>query len=830
MMTNFNHYTIHEIKGLLKGEFVRKTQEELTISSIDIDSRNVSHGENTLFFAIKTNRNDGHKYIEELYKKNVKNFVVSSTDNIINKDFNANFILVKDTLRALQSLCTYHRKRFDLPVVAITGSNGKTIVKEWIFQLLSPYKNIVRSPKSFNSQIGVPLSVWQISDKNELGIFEAGISEPNEMEFLKNIILPKYGIFTNIGHAHDENFINVKHKIAEKLKLFTKVETLIYCTDHSDIQEVIIKSEILKSVKAFTWSYKQNANLKINSVLKKEKQTQIKALYNNNLIEIHIPFNDDASIENAIHCWCLMLLLGYAQDVIEKRMSKLSSVAMRLELKEGINNCTIINDTYNSDINSLIIALDFLNQQNQHPKKTLILSDILQSGKSDNELYEEVALLVNEKKINKIIGIGKAISKQANKFNTEKLFYKSTLDFFKNFSFSDLNNETILLKGARDFEFEKIAAYIQQKTHKTTLEVNLNAIVNNLNYYKSILAPDVKLMAMVKAFSYGTGSYEIANLLQFNKVDYLGVAFSDEGKELRKAGIILPILVMSPDESGFDDMVKYNLEPEIYSLRMLELFEQTLLNNNFDGLFKVHIKIDTGMHRLGFEEFEIDGLIRKLKNSTKLKVQSVFSHLASSSNEIHDAFTQQQIRTYESVCDTLKKELGYNFMRHILNTGGIYRFKDKQYDMVRLGLGLYGIANVANEQEFLQNVSTLRSSISQIKNIKKGDTIGYERSFTAKFDMQTATVPIGYADGLSRRLGNGIGKMKVQNSYVPIIGHVCMDMCMIDITGINAKEGDEVIIFDKNYSVVDFAKDMDTIPYEVLTSFSRRVKRIYFQE
>lgn len=830
MLTFYNNYSIEEVLKFINGQFVNQISLSSPVSNIVIDSRNLMNPENAVFFALKTKRNDGHKYINELYLKGVKNFVISSTDNINISGIDANIILVKDTLKALQKLCTEHRKHFNLPVVAITGSNGKTIVKEWLFQLISPDKTIVRSPKSFNSQIGVPLSVWQISANDDFGIFEAGISEPNEMEALKNIIMPKYGIFTNIGHAHDENFINNKQKIGEKLKLFTKVDTLIYCSDHNDIQEIIIKSEILKNIKSFTWSHKTNADLSIKNISKQSKKTLIKARYLKEDIEISIPFNDDASIENAIHCWCFMLLLKYNNNVIAERFSMLSSVAMRLELKEGVNNCTIINDSYNSDINSIIIALDFLKQQRQHPKKTLILSDILQTGKTDGELYEEVAALINEKQINRIIGIGKAISSQANKFTVEKSFFISTLDFIRNFSFSELNNETILLKGARDFEFEKIVAYIQQKTHKTTLEINLNAIVHNLNYYKSLLLPNVKLMAMVKAFSYGNGSFEIANLLQFNQIDYLGVAFTDEGKELRKAGISLPIMVMSPDESSFDDLIKYKLEPEIFCPRMLYLFDQALTRNNYEGQFDIHIKIDTGMHRLGFEEFQTDELITSLKKSSKLKVKSVFSHLASSNNIEHDAFTFQQIELFEKICQKLKENLQYEFLMHILNTGGIKRFKNNQYDMVRLGLGLYGIASLQEEQANLQNVSILRTSISQIKKIKSHCAIGYDRSYIATTDVTTATVPIGYADGLSRRLGNGKGKMKVNNVYVPIIGNICMDMCMIDITGVEANEGDEVIVFDKDYSVAQFAKDMDTIPYEVLTGFSRRVKRVYFQE
>jgi len=826
MLSYFNNYPIDEIKKIIDGEFLCHASDYCTINHLLIDSRTLTMPENTLFFALKSKRNNGHKYINELIEKGVKNFIVSEPFEASD----VNVILVKDCLKALQKLCQWHRKKFNIPVVAITGSNGKTIIKEWLFQLLAQDKTVVRSPKSYNSQIGVPLSVWQLSDNAELGIFEAGISEPNEMEALKNIILPDYGIFTNIGAAHDENFINRNQKIGEKLKLFTNVKTLIYCSDYSEIQEVIIKSQILKKIKSFTWSRKNDADLFVMKIRKNERDTVITIRYQKNDFYIQIPFNDDASIENAIHCCCLMLLLGYSIDVITERLTKLTPVAMRLELKEGINNCTIINDTYNSDINSLIIALDFLKHQRQHNKRTIILSDILQSGRNDNELYEEVSNLLNEKGINKIIGIGKSISTQAKLFNIEKVFYPNTDSFINNFTFGDLHNEAILLKGARDFEFEKIIAFLQQKTHKTTLEINLNAIVHNLNYYKSQLKSGVKIMAMVKAFSYGTGSFEIANVLQYNQVDYLGVAFTDEGKELRKAGITLPVMVMNPEELSFDDMIKYNLEPEIFSFRILDLFVQTLGKHNLNEPYPIHIKLDTGMRRLGFEEHQVNELLEKLKICKNLKVKSVFSHLASSNNPLHDDFTKNQIEIYERICTKLKKDIEYPFDMHILNTAGISRFVNQQYNMVRLGLGLYGVSSINNEQEHLLNVSVLRTSISQIKNIKKNESIGYDRNFIAEQDMKIATVPVGYADGLNRILGNGKGKMKINGAYVPIIGNICMDMCMLDVSHVEAQEGDEVIVFDKDYTIVNFAEDMNTIPYEVFTSFSRRVKRVYFHE
>lgn len=826
-----NNYTADDFKSILKADFYSVSDKNALINHILIDSRKLINPAQTIFFALKTESNDGHKYLAELYNKGVVNFVVSSDKELNFLKGKANVFFVDDTLKALQKLGAAHRAHFKMPVTAITGSNGKTIVKEWLFQLMSPDKKIVRSPKSYNSQIGVPLSVWQINSSDELALFEAGISKPDEMEALRNILEPEVGIFTNIGHAHDENFISMAQKIGEKLKLFTKVDTLIYCADYSDIQEKIIKSELQKNINFFTWSRKKGSTLYIKNITKAEKCTFIEGVYNKQSLKIDIPFTDNASVENAVHCWCFMLYMGYPNDTIAPRMSRLAPVAMRLEIKEGVNGSTIINDAYNSDINSLAIALDLLKQQQQHKIKTLILSDILQSGKPEAELYEEVAALVEEKKIDKLIGVGKSISRQSHLFKDNATFFYTTHDFIKGFSFSELQKEAILLKGAREFEFEKIVAFLQQKTHKTTLEINLNAIRHNLNFFKSKLAPHVKVMAMVKAFSYGTGSYEIANVLQYNRVDYLGVAFSDEGKALRKAGIALPIMVMSPDETGFDDMIKYNLEPEIYSFRILELFLEALQRNESDKSYTVHIKLDTGMHRLGFVNEEVEKLGETLKTlQSKIRVGSVFTHLAASDMPEEDAFTHKQLQFYVAMCDKLKAFVKTPFMKHVVNSAGILRFPEYHFDMVRLGIGLYGIAFSPEHQKHLENVSTMRTSVSQIKKIPAKETVGYNRSGYAHKEMQLATVPVGYADGLSRTLGNGVGTMKINGQPASIFGNVCMDMCMLDISRFDVLEGQEVIVFDDAASIKKLAKDMNTIPYEVLTSFSRRVKRVYFHE
>ncbi len=828
-------YSVQEFTTVIHGRLYEGSTKQNKISDILIDSRRLISVRQCVFFALISKRNNGHKYIDELYKKGLRHFVVSVLPEDIEKYSKANFFVVENTLQALQQLSAYRRKQFDIPVIGITGSNGKTIVKEWLYQLLHDDKNVIRSPKSYNSQIGVPLSVWQMNASHQLGIFEAGISEADEMEKLQAIIQPNIGIFTNIGHAHDEGFINNDQKAGEKLKLFTKVDTLIYCLDHPKIHGVVIRSGILENVKAFSWSTKaKEANLFISNIEKKSDGTRISAVYRQNTIEISIPYSDNASIENAIHCWAAMLHLGYDNRFIAERMIRLTPIAMRLELKEGINNCSIINDSYNSDINSIRIALDFLTLQQQHSKKTVILSDVLQSGRDEVNLYSYINELMENSGVGKFIGIGTSISSQAERFSMDKYFYSSTAEFLQKHPFSGFSSESILLKGARVFEFEQISKALQQKAHETVMEINLNAMVHNLNFYRSKLKdPKAKIMAMVKAFSYGSGSFEIANLLQYHNIDFLAVAYSDEGVELRKAGIKTPIMVMNPDAQGFDAMIMHNLEPEIYSFRILDLLEQSIKKNIIpdNKPVKIHIKLDTGMHRLGFNENDIPELTQRLKANKSLYVQSVFSHLAASEDPAHDDFTRYQIEQFQKMSKQVtSKADDHSVLLHILNSAGINRFPEVQMDMVRLGIGLYGVATNEADAGQLQNVVSLKSTVSQIKHIKCGETIGYGRMGKAEKDTTIAIIPVGYADGLNRMLGNGNGKLFINGKPALIIGNICMDMCMIDITDIPSKEGDEVIIFGKENPISEMAKDMKTIPYEILTGISRRVKRVYFQE
>ena len=844
-------YTLENIASIIGGKIVDDNYKSVVIKDLLFDSRLLANPEGTLFFSLKSNRNDGSKYIEELYNKGVRCFVVE--DNVLKTtDYKCgvSFIIVDDTLKALQKLTAYHRNNFNIPVVGITGSNGKTIVKEWLYQILSPETSVVRSPKSYNSQIGVPMSVWQLNESHQIALFEAGISRYNEMQYLKDIIKPNIGIFTNIGSAHGKNFNNINDKIEEKLKLFHDVDTLIYCYDHAEIREAVEKLNI----KTFSWSKKdKNADVQVYSIKKGEDETIISAniqklkaneqqvisknsqifrFSDSQIHKITIPFTDDASIENAIHCWLAAILFNIPEEVIEDKMRHLNPVAMRMELKSGINNCEVINDSYNSDFNSLTIALDFMNQQHHKKERVVILSDILQSELKEEDLYEKVALLLKNKGVNLIIGIGDAIMRQQDKFNINKIFYNDTKDFLTNHHIEDFNNQMILLKGARNFSFEKISKILEEKAHETILEINLNNLVRNMNYYRSKLKSDTKLMVMVKAFAYGSGNFEVSNVLEFHRADYLTVAYADEGIELRRKGINLPIMVMTPEMNTFESIIKNNLEPDIYSFRSLALLEDAIekLDTPLISPIGIHIKLDTGMHRLGFLKDEINDLLSKLKNNKNIVVKSIFSHLAGSDSQEFNDFTMQQINNFEEMSSKITAAFPYKILRHILNSAGISRFTEYQYDMVRLGIGVYGIAPCEEDKGKLKNVVSLKTTIVQIKEYEVGETIGYSRKGAIKRKSQIGVVPIGYADGLKRQLGNGNACFYVNGKAAPIIGNICMDMCMIDLTGINCKENDTAILFDENYPVERIAEACNTIPYEILTSISQRVKRIYFQE
>ncbi|MEQ1734071.1 MAG: bifunctional UDP-N-acetylmuramoyl-tripeptide:D-alanyl-D-alanine ligase/alanine racemase [Bacteroidia bacterium] len=797
---------------------------------IATDSRKIIHPSSTLFFALNGNNSNGHKYINELYDYGIRAFVIQ--EQLDNYYDDACYIRVPNSMQALQLLAQEHRALFSLPVVGITGSNGKTIVKEWLYQLMQADKNIVRSPKSYNSQLGVPLSVWGINATHQLALFEAGISTMGEMQKLQQILQPTQGIITNIGEAHSENFESIDVKAAQKLVLFNNCKELYYGKDYTAIHQQVSSAQSFANTKLYTWSKKTKANLQIGHITKTTDNTTIQGVYDNTFIHIIIPFTDDASIENAITCWLYLLCNGYDNEIIKHRMLELTPVEMRLELKDGINNCTLINDSYNSDLGSLAIALDFLNQQQQHPKKTLVLSDIQQSKQTPHELYTQVNALIKNKNVNRLIGVGTVITAHAHLFDVEKSFYTTTQDLLRSGVAQLFNNETLLLKGARSFEFETIAKQLQQKAHETVLEINLNAVQYNYNFYKKMLAPQVKIMAMVKAFSYGSGGFEIANLLHYQHVDYLAVAYADEGVELRNAGINIPIMVMNPDAIGFDAMLTHNLEPEIYSFRILDALIDAIKQRGIKEPIGIHLELETGMNRLGFDEEQLPNLIVKLKNNRQyIVVKSIFSHFVGSDEPSLDYYSKKQIALFDVLSTQLMQTLPNVPLRHFCNSSAIGKFPEAHFDMVRLGIGLYGISSNVYEQQQLQPVSSLKTIISQLKHVKQDQSIGYSRKGVVGRNSLIATIPIGYADGLPRKLSNGVGHVVIHGAKAPIVGNICMDMCMIDVTDIKGvQEGDEVIVFGKGQSVYEQAHAMNTIPYEVLTSVSRRVKRVYYHE
>lgn len=826
-------YTIEKIADWINAS--RIGDDEATIDWLLTDSRSLAFPEETLFFALSSKRNNGAKYIPDLYTRGVRNFVIDK-QTLKNKEIGldisnypqSNFLVVTDVLKSLQKLAECHRSQFDIPVIGITGSNGKTIVKEWLHQLLSPDRHIVRSPRSYNSQIGVPLSVWQMNEDNQLGIFEAGISEVGEMRLLQKIIQPNIGILTCLGGAHQENFFSMQEKCMEKLSLFKNCEVIIYNADDELISNCVLKSLI--SAREIAWSkIDQERPLFINAVNKNKDHTEITYTYLGMTNRFRIPFVDEASIENSLNCLGACLYLMIPPEDISARMTHLEPIAMRLEVKEGKNNCVIINDSYNSDLVSLDIALDFLYRRSQDKmlSRTLILSDILESGQTTTNLYRRVSQMIHNRGINKIIGIGSDITSVASRFHIDKYFFPNTESFLKSDTFKNLKNEIILIKGSRNFGFERISEELELKVHETILEINLNALVDNLNFFRSKLDSKTKTICMVKASAYGAGSEQVAKTLQEHRADYLAVAVADEGSDLRKAGITASIIIMNPELTAFKTMFNYKLEPEIYNFHILESLIREAEKEGVTN-FPIHIKIDTGMHRLGFKPEEIPLLIKRLKGQTAAIPRSIFSHLAGSDSPEFDDYTRSQIETFNKVSSDFQQAFPHRVLRHISNSAGILRFPEAQFDMVRLGIGLYGINPVDNS--ILQNVSTLKTTILQIRNLSAGETVGYSRNGKLTRDSRIAALPIGYADGLNRKLGNGNFYCLINGKKVPFVGNICMDVCMIDVTDIDCKEGDKVVIFGDDLPITAIAEKLDTISYEVLTAISSRVKRIYFQD
>ena len=844
-------YSIEKVTTLIGAR--RIGEADAQIGWLLTDSRSLCFPEETLFFALRSARNDGHRYIGDLYRRGVRNFVVESKGlqetqpQGLDGMADANFLVVPSPLAALQRLAERHRDEFDVPIVGITGSNGKTMVKEWLYQLLLPSQKIVRSPRSYNSQIGVPLSVWLLNEQTEVGIFEAGISQPGEMFALRDIIQPTIGVFTSLGAAHQENFRSMEEKCMEKLELMHDTQAMVYCSDNDTVSRCIRRMQY-KGEK-IAWSqcdeqaalFVKSTNISHSSLLTPHstfhippstinlpQSTKITYIWQEEENCFEIPFIDEASVENAITCAAVALYMGLSPSQLAERMPRLEPVAMRLEVKEGQRGCLLINDSYNSDINSLDIALDFMNRR-EAAKKTLILSDIFQSGATPEALYTQVSELVVKRGIEKFIGIGPELSSQADKIQVaDKQFFMDVPHFLSSDAFSGLRNELILLKGARSFGFDQITEQLEQKVHETILEVNLNAVVDNLNYYRSFLKPETKMVCMIKADGYGAGAVEIAKTLQDQRVDYLAVAVADEGVTLRKAGITGNIMIMNPEMTAFKTMFDYDLEPEVYSFRLLDALVKAARKEGITG-WPVHIKFDTGMHRLGFDPVDdIFKLIDRLKHQNAIIPRSVFSHFVGSDSDGFDEFSARQFALFEEGSQKLQSAFSHHILRHMDNSAGIEHFPERQMDMCRLGLGLYGVD--PRDNRILHTVSTLKTTILQLRHVPAGETVGYSRKGKIDRDSVIAAIPIGYADGLNRHLGNRHCYCLVNGQKAEYVGNICMDVAMIDVTDIPCMEGDQVEIFGEHLPVTVLSDALDTIPYEVFTGVSNRVKRVYFQD
>ena len=850
-------YTIEKITTLIGARRIGDT--EAVVSWLLTDSRSLCFPEETLFFALRSGRNDGHNYIPELYRRGVRNFVVERghfrlSDVTRVSDVTAstgtggglagaNILEVVSPLEALQRLAERHRDEFDVPIVGITGSNGKTMVKEWLYQLLSPYKIVTRSPKSYNSQIGVPLSVWLLGEQTEVGLFEAGISQPGEMQALRDIIQPSIGVLTSLGTAHQENFRSMDEKCQEKLSLFHDAKVVAYNSDDNVVSRCMRKSGY--HGEKLSWSKEDpQAAMFIKKIERRNTVSTLYYIYKGKEGTYHLPFIDDASVECSIAAAVVALYLGVTPEELDVRMSQLEPVAMRLEVKEGQHGCTLINDSYNSDINSLDIALDFMSRRpdQEGKSRTLILSDIYQSGVTPHELYHRVMELAVKRGVTKFIGIGKEIKRiladegggqvagdqTAKLHGTVAFFFEDVEEFLRSEVFKGLRNEIVLIKGARDFGFDQITEMLEQKVHETILEVNLNAVVENLNHFRSYMKPDTKIICMVKADAYGAGAVEVSKTLQDHRVDYLAVAVADEGVTLRKNGITSNIMIMNPEMTAFKTMFDYDLEPEVYSFRIMDALIKAAEKEGITN-YPVHIKLDTGMHRLGFDPVQdIDEVINRLKHQNAIIPRSVFSHFVGSDSDDFDTFSTHQFELFDTASKKLQLAFEHKILRHICNSAGIEHFPERQLDACRLGIGLYGVDS--RDNHIINTVSTLKTTILQLRHVPKDETVGYSRKGVLTRDSVIAAIPIGYADGLNRHLGRGKGYCLVNGQKAPYVGNICMDVALIDVTDIPCKEGDTVEIFGEHLPVTVLSDILDTIPYEVLTGVSNRVKKVYYQD
>jgi len=813
------NYTVHQIAEITNAQVIG--DEKLLIKNIAFDSRIIYSTKNTAFIAINTQKNSGEKFIEAAIDRGIE--IIISEHHYPQYE-NITWIIVRNSVEFLQKLAKYHFENAHLKSIGITGSNGKTILKEWLYQCLWNEFRTVKSPKSFNSQIGLPLSLLQINDSHELGIFEVGISKPDEMEKQENIFHPQIGLLTHIGTAHLANFISEEQLIDEKIRLFKNSEVIIYNGDNLLVNSKI--NELYSTKKLITYGYKESNDVHFKNT---SKDSDVVVQYFNEEISFPVYQRDEATLTNALALLTVLKELGISNDKIIEKINALKAVEMRLEAIEGIKENIIINDSFNLDLDSLKTALQFLNEYNK-PRKSLVLTDIVGVNSNSKELYEEVSELVNEQKFDSVFLIGHEISKYSELFKSKTSTYNNTKELIDSKHLTEIENQIILLKGARKFEIEKLKDILELRKHDTVLEINLNAILHNINYHKSLLKAETKMMAMVKANAYGLGSYEISEFLQHHHIDYLGVAFVDEGVELRKKGITVPIVVMNPEQHSYETVIAYNLEPEIYSFRVLDQFYEAVQKSGYDKKYPIHIKLETGMHRLGFKDVELDELSSTLAQKN-LKVQSIFSHLSSSDMPSEKEFTLHQLEVFERNSSQLIKNLGYTPIRHILNSSGITNYPDQQYDMVRIGIGMLGESSNSEINKQLRSVVSFKTVISQISMVEDGESVGYSRRFKTDHPTKIATIPVGYADGIPRLIGNQVGNVGIHKTLAPIVGNICMDMMMINVDHIpNLKEGDTVTIFNAKPTLKEFAEYCKTITYEVLTSISPRVKRIYIKD
>nr|WP_315033355.1 bifunctional UDP-N-acetylmuramoyl-tripeptide:D-alanyl-D-alanine ligase/alanine racemase [uncultured Chryseobacterium sp.] len=814
------NYTVQQVADITNSQIIG--DKDLMIKNIAFDSRIIYSIKNTAFIAINTHKNSGEKFIESAIGRGI-NVIIS--EHQYPQFENITWIIVENSVEFLQKLAKYHFENSHLQSIGITGSNGKTILKEWLYQCLWNEFPTVKSPKSFNSQIGLPLSLLQINNSYKLGIFEVGISHPHEMEKLENIFHPQIGLLTHIGTAHAANFSSEEELIDEKIKLFKDSEVIIYNGDHSLVDEKIKK--LYPGKKLISYGLKIENNVFIKNNISKDENVIVE--YFGEEISFPAHQRDEATLTNAMALITVLKELNIENKKIVEKINLLKAVEMRLEAIEGNKGNIIINDSFNLDLDSLKTALQFLNEYNK-PKKSLVLTDIIGVNANSKELYEEVSELVNEQYFDSVFLIGDEISKFSELFKAKTYTFIDTKELIESKHLTELENQIILLKGARKFEIEKLKDILELRKHDTVLEVNLNAILHNINYHKSLLKSGTKMMAMVKANAYGLGSYEISEFLQHHHIDYLGVAYVDEGVELRKKGITTPIIVMNPEQHSYQTIIEYNLEPEIYSFRVLELFYEAVQKSGYDKKYPIHIKLETGMHRLGFKDHELDQLSETLSDKN-LKIQSMFSHLSSSDMPEEKDFTLKQFEIFEKSSSYLIEKLGYAPLRHILNSSGITSYTDHQYDMVRIGIGMLGESPNPEIQKQLQSVVSFKTVISQISMVESGESVGYSRRYKADHPTKIATVPVGYADGIPRLIGNQVGSFGVNKTLAPIVGNICMDMMMLNVENIpNVKEGDTVTVFNSKPSLKEFADYCKTITYEVLTSISPRVKRIYIKD